>query len=51
MTDVKIKAPDEVGEYNYEFRFGSESLGLFGDTYRLSVNVGKKEKDFFDAVA
>ncbi len=51
QTDLNIKAPDEAGEFYYDFRYGTESLGLFEGTYRLSVKVVKKEKDFFEAVA
>jgi hypothetical protein len=43
--EVKIQAPEEGGEFNYSFRLGSESVGLFGDTYDLKVNV---EQNFFE---
>lgn len=31
--DIKINAPGVVGTNTYDFRFGVESEGLFGDTF------------------
>jgi hypothetical protein len=46
--EVKIQAPEEGGFYDYSFRLGSESIGLFGDTYDLRVIV---EQNFFEMLS
>ena len=30
---MKVTAPEEPGTYTYEYRMGSETDGLFGDTF------------------
>lgn len=31
--DIKVNSPSAPGTYNYDFRFGIESEGLFGGTF------------------
>lgn len=46
MAEVKIQAPNESGTFTYEFRFGTESLGLFGAPFKMTINVLKDESIF-----
>jgi hypothetical protein len=43
FIDMKVTAPEEPGTYTYEYRMGSETDGLFGDTFSLTIIV-KDEK-------
>jgi hypothetical protein len=40
---MKVTAPAEPGTFKYEYRMGSETDGLFGDTFSLTIIV-KDEK-------
>jgi hypothetical protein len=37
--EFKVTAPSEPGTFTYEFRFGSEPIGLFGETFSLKIIV------------
>ena len=45
--DIKINAPGVAGTNTYDFRFGVESEGLFGDTFQLTLLIVNDQVDSY----
>lgn len=37
--DIKVNQPGVAGTHTYDFRFGVESEGLFGETFQLTLLI------------